>query len=132
LGISQSVKFTGRIPNDELPEYLSSADIYVSTSLSDAGLAGSTAEAMACGLPVIITDFGDNGKWVEDEINGFLIPLRDPEALASKIIQLIRDEEIRDRFGRINRQIIEERNDWQKEMRKIEELYESLMIRSKK
>jgi glycosyltransferase involved in cell wall biosynthesis len=132
LGISQNVKFTGRIPNDELPEYLNSADIYVSTSLSDAGLASSTAEAMACGLPVIITDFGDNKKWVEDGTNGFLVPLRNPQVLASKIIQLIRNKEIRDRFGRINRQIIEERNDWQKEMRKIEELYQVLMIRSKK
>jgi glycosyltransferase involved in cell wall biosynthesis len=132
LDISQSVKFTGRIPNDKLPEYLNSTDIYVSTSLSDAGLASSTAEAMACGLPVIITDFGDNKKWVQDGTNGFLIPLKNPEALASRIIHLIRNKEISDRFGKINRQIIEERNDWQKEMRKIEELYESLMIRSKK
>ncbi len=132
LGIFQSVKFTGWIPNDELPEYLDSVDIYVSTSLSDAGLASSTAEAMACGLPVIITDFGDNRKWVEDGANGFLIPLKNPQVLASKIIQLIRNKEIRDKFGQINRQIIEERNDWQKEMGKIEELYESLMIRSRK
>lgn len=132
LGISQSVKFTGRIPNDKLPEYLNSADIYVSTSLSDAGLASSTAEAMACGLPVIITDFGDNKKWVEDGTNGFLTPLKNPQVLASKIIQLIRNKEIRDKFGQINRRIIEERNDWQKEMRKIEELYEVLMVRSKR
>jgi L-malate glycosyltransferase len=132
LSISQSVKFTGRIPNDELPGYFNSADIYVSTSLSDAGLASSTAEAMACGLPVIITDFGDNKKWVEDGANGFLVPLKNPEALASKIIHLIRNKEVRDKFGQINRQIIEERNDWQKEMKKIEELYQALIIRSKK
>jgi len=132
LGISPSVKFTGRIPNDELPEYLNSADIYVSTSLSDAGLASSTAEAMACGLPVIITDFGDNKKWVEDGINGFLIPLKNPQALASKIVYLIRNKEIRNRFGHINRQIIVDRNDWAKEMAKIEKLYESLVERSKR
>ena len=132
LGISQSVKFTGRIPNDRLPEYLNSADIYVSTSLSDAGLAASTAEAMACGLPVVITDFGDNKKWIEDGTSGFLITIKNPEALASKIIQLICNKEMRDKFGQINRQIIEERNDWQKETRKREELYEVLKIRSRK
>jgi glycosyltransferase involved in cell wall biosynthesis len=76
LGISDSVKFVGWVTPDELPHYLSSADIYVSTSLSDAGLASSTAEAMACGLPVIITDFGDNRSWIKDEENGFLIPLK--------------------------------------------------------
>jgi len=127
LGISQSVKFTGRMPNDRLPEYLNSADIYVSTSLSDAGLASSTAEAMACGLAVIITDFGDNKKWVEDGTNGFLIPLSDPQVLASKIIQLIRNKEIRDKFG----QIIEERNDYHKEMEKIENIYKEITGRYK-
>jgi glycosyltransferase involved in cell wall biosynthesis len=81
---------------------------------------------------VIITDFGDNKKWVEDGTNGFLIPLSDPQVLASKIIQLIRNKEMRDKFGQINRQIIEERNDWQKETRKREELYEVLKIRSRK
>jgi glycosyltransferase involved in cell wall biosynthesis len=131
LGISQSVKFTGRMPNDRLPEYLNSADIYVSTSLSDAGLASSTAEAMACGLAVIITDFGDNKKWVEDGTNGFLIPLSDPQVLASKIIQLIRNKEIRDKFGQINRQIIEERNDYHKEMEKIENIYKEITGRYK-
>jgi glycosyltransferase involved in cell wall biosynthesis len=132
LGISQSMKFTGQIPNDELPGYLNSADIYVSTSLSDAGLASSTAEAMACGLPVIITDFGDNKKWVEDGVNGFLIPLRNPQLLATRIIQLIRNREVRDKFGRINRQIIVERNDWETEMKKVEKLYETSVEQSKK
>ena len=130
LGVCRSVRFIGQVPNDELPKYLNASDIYVSTSLSDGGLAASTAEAMACGLPVIITDFGDNRKWVEDGTNGFLVPLKDPGALASRMITLLRDKELRARFGRINRQMIEERNDWQKEMGKVEELYQALMIRS--
>lgn len=127
LGVSKSIRFVGRIPNDELPLYLRSVDIYVSTSLSDAGIAASTAEAMACGLPVIITDFGDNRKWVEDGVNGFIVPMKSPEALASKIIYLINNRESRERFGRVNRQIIEERNDWKKEMEKMEELYKGLI-----
>ena len=72
LGVSHSVTFIGSIANDELPNYINLADIYVSTSLSDAGLAASTAEAMSCGLPVVVTDFGDNRKWVEDGVNGFV------------------------------------------------------------
>ena len=132
LAVSASVIFTGRIPNNEPPKYFNSADIYVSTSLSDAGLAASTAEAMACGLPVIITDFGDNRKWVKDGTNGFLIPLRNPEALATKIIYLIRNKEIRNKFGQINRQTIVERNDWQTEMGKVEKLYETSVKKNKK
>ncbi|MDI6735138.1 MAG: glycosyltransferase family 4 protein [bacterium] len=124
LGVSGSIRFVGYIPNDELPLYLRSVDIYVSTSLSDGGIAACTAEAMACGLPVVITDFGDNRKWVEDGLNGFIIPLRNPEVLASRIICLIHDKDLREKFGQVNRQIIEERNDWKKEMGKVERLYE--------
>ena len=132
LGALDSVKFVGGIPNDELPRYLASADIYVSTSLSDAGLAASTAEAMACGLPVIITDFGDNKKWVEDGINGFIIPLKDPKSLAEKIIYLLKNEDVRKEFGKRNRKIIEERNNYYKEMKKMENIYEQLIREHKK
>jgi len=132
LGVSDSVKFGGWVPEDELPRYLALADIYVSTSLSDAGLASSTAEAMACGLPVIITDFGDNRKWVEDGVNGFIIPPRAPKVLASKIIYLLKDKETQKRFGKINQGIIVERNNREKEMEKVAKLYEELIEKHKK
>ena len=131
LGVSDSVKFTGLVPVNEIPRYLASADICVSTSLSDAGLGASTAEAMACGLPVVITDFGDNRKWVQDGVNGFIIPMRAPEILASKIIHLLKDKETRKRFGEINRKIIVERNDREKEMGKMAKLYEELIEKYK-
>ncbi len=133
LGVADSVIFLGWIPNEELPRYLALVDVYVSTALSDAGIAASTAEAMACGLPVIITDFGDNGKWVEDGVNGFLVPLKaPPEVLAAKIIYLLKDEETRKRFGKINREIITERNNWEKEMGKMANLYRELTEKLKR
>jgi len=127
LDVSDSVRFIGWLPADKLPQYITLSDIYVSTSLSDAGLASSTAEAMACGLPVIITDFGDNRTWVEDGVNGFLVPLKDPKTLALKIIHLLQNRELRKQFGQTNRQIIEERNNWEKEMGKMGKLYGELI-----
>ena len=132
LKISDSVRFVGWVPNSELPRYIVSADIYVSTALSDGGLALSTTEAMASELPVIITDFGDNRRWVKDGVNGFIIPLRDPEALAAKIIYLLQNEAVRRKFGQINREIIEERYNWKKEMGKMEKLYREVINRYKK
>ena len=126
IGVLDSIMFIGMIPNDELPQYLTSADIYVSTSLSDAGLAASTGEAMACGLPVIITDFGVNREWVEDGKNGFIIPLKNPKALAEKIITLLGNEDLRTKFGKKNRKIIEERLNYYIEMEKMENLYKQL------
>lgn len=129
LGVSDSILFVGFLANDKLPEYLASADIYVSTSLSDSGLSSSTAEAMACGIPVVITDFGDNYKWVKNDVNGFLVPLKNPDALAEKIIYLLKNPEVCRVFGEKNRMIIEEKNNFDEEMEKIEDLYIDLIQR---
>ncbi len=127
LSIMNVTRFVGFIPNEELPKYLRTADIYVSTSLSDAGISASTAEAMACGLPVIITDSGENRIWVENGKNGFLAPIRNPEILAEKIVYLLRNEEIRKKIGENPRKTIEERNNYYKEMEKMGKLYEKVL-----
>jgi len=125
LKVFESIKFLKWIPQERLPEYLRVSDVYVSTSLSDAGIASSTAEAMACGLSVIITDFGDNGKWVKDGESGFLMPLKDYRFLAEKIVFLLRNSEKRLELGSNARKVIEEKNNYYKEMEKMEKLYES-------
>ncbi|NWG11549.1 glycosyltransferase [Candidatus Bathyarchaeota archaeon] len=130
LGVSDSLKFVGFISNDELPQYLNTVDVYVSTSLSDAGIAASTAEAMACGLPVIVTDVADNRDWVEDGVNGFVVPIKNPKALAKKTIYLLENNDIRKGFGNISRKIIEERNNYYKEMENMENIYKKLMERT--
>ena len=125
LGISEKIRFVGWVPEEAMPKYLNIADIYVSTSLSDGGLSGSTAEAMSCGLPAIITDFGNNRDWIKDGTGGFLIPLKNPEVLAKKISCLIENKDLRIKFGENNRKVIEEKNNYYKEMEKMEEIYNS-------
>jgi glycosyltransferase involved in cell wall biosynthesis len=104
--------------------------VYVSTSRSDAGLAASTAEAMASGLPVVVTDSGENRVWVADGENGFIVPTQAPEMLAERILDLLRRPDVRARWGRANRQIIVERNDYVREMGRMEEIYRTLAGRA--
>jgi len=122
LGVINSIRFVGSIPHDELPYYLASSDAYVSTSLSDGGIALSTLEAMACEVAPVVTDVANNRKWIKDGENGFVIPLKDPKALAEKIIYLIENEEIRKNFGKNSRKIVEEEQNYDKEMAKAERL----------
>lgn len=129
LDIADHIRFCGQIPNQRLHEYLTTADVYVSTSLSDAGLAASTAEAMACGLPVVVTDSGENRLWVEDGKGGFVIPVRAPVSLAEKILHLLESASERRRLGLYNRSVIEERNNYSTEMTKVEALYRELVER---
>ena len=84
-------------------------------------------EAMACGLPVVVTDVGDNRYWVKEGLNGFIVPIKDPQALARSLIRLLKDEELRQRMGEENRRIALERADYRKEMEKMRRLYEVLL-----
>jgi len=126
LDISKHVRFVGLVPYDKVPKYLSAADIYVSTCFVDS-TSVSLLEAMACGLPPIVTDIPGNREWIEDGENGFLFPPRNPKALAEKVIQLIENPSLRKRFGERCFQIIKRRATWQKCVSRMEAIYESLV-----
>ncbi len=132
LNVAEYVNFVGRVNLADMPIYLASCDVYVSTSLSDAGLAASTGEAMACELPVIVTEDPDNRVWIDDGINGYIIPTKSPEALAEKISILASDSAMRKKFGQLSRQAIVERNSYETEMKKIEEMYKDVLDTCKK
>jgi len=129
LGLEGAMRFVGRLTQAELLAYLASSDIYVSTSLADAGIAASTAEAMACGLPAVVTDFGDNRSWVKDGETGYLFPCGDSDSLAERLIQLLGDAGMRKRLGANGRREIVQRNSYRGEMRKMESIYAELIER---
>ena len=72
---------------DPVPVYRSS-DIFVLPTLED-GFGYVAAEAMACGLPVIVTDACGAAEWVTPEETGWIVPPRSPEALAT-VLELAR------------------------------------------
>lgn len=127
LDVGNRVRFLGVVPNADLPSYLRASDVYVSTALSDGGLAISTAEAMACGLPVVVSDAGENRAWVNEGAGGYVVPPSEPAALASKINWLLRHEEARRTFGQANREVIAKRMNQRVEMAKMMRLYEGLV-----
>ena len=123
LKIESSVYFPGFISNPDLPQLLNNSDIYISTSLSDAGIAASTAEAMACGVPVVVTDTGENYKWVKNGETGYSVPPSEPLRLAEAIKNMILEPKEIKKVGLAGRKIISDYNDYQTEMAKMENLY---------
>ena len=123
LSVDSCIRFTGRLDNDLLPKYINLSDVYVSTSLSDGGIAASTAEAMACGLSVVVTDTGDNCLWVSEGKGGYLIPVKDPKLLAARVVDLLKKPDFRDSCGHFNRDVIEVKNNFYVEMKKMENIY---------
>ena len=130
LGASQNVRFIGYVLHDELPGYLASSNIYISTSRSDS-TSLSLQEAMACALAPVVTDLPANREWINDGENGFIVPQEDHQALAEKIVYLIEDNGVREKFGKINRKLIEDKAEYGKEMDKVEKLYEGMITASK-
>ena len=109
------------IDQRKLPYFIGGATIYVSTALSDAGLASTTAEAMACGLPVIVSDVADNRRWV-----GHACQLFQPGnhvELAEKIAYFLSHPRHMARYGRDNRNKIVKFNNYHIEMGKMEKIY---------
>lgn len=127
-GLEHCVSFGGRYSHEMLPGILGNADVYVSTSTSDAGIAASTAEAMASGLPVIVSDSGENAAWITDRVNGRLFPVGDAGALAQALSEAFHSPARRG-WAKAGRCTILERNDYQTEMGKAEGLYR-LVLRS--
>ena len=127
LEIENFVNFTGFIDNQLLPSLISSSDIYVSTSLSDAGIAASTAEAMSCEVPVVISDSAENDKWIDNENNGFLFETQNHEQLAKILINLIKNQSLREKIGKEGRRSIVDKNDYKNEMNKMNDLYLKLL-----
>jgi glycosyltransferase involved in cell wall biosynthesis len=127
LGVGPSVVFTGRVEEEEMVNCLRAGDVYVSTSLSESGVASSTAEAMSCSLPVINTDTGDIRAWIRDGEGGFVVPVRSPEIIAEKLTYFLENDDARLRAGRINRKVIEERYNVYVEMSKMQDVYRNVV-----
>lgn len=87
--------------SDNLYEELGRGGMYVSTSDSE-GLSNSLLEALAMGIPTIATDcpVGGTRMCIRDGINGYMIPVRDYEALLQKMTALASDKELGKRFAK--------------------------------
>ena len=88
LGVREIVHAPGRIGYDLLPQYFRLADCYASSALSD-GTSVSLLEAMACGLPAIVTNGYGNVEWVAPGRNGWLVEAGNPRALAAAMLEAL-------------------------------------------
>ena len=96
LDIEKNFRWDGQVPFDMMPIYYCAADVMVSIASNDS-LPNCMLEAMACGIPVIMGDIPQIREWVNDGVNGFLVPPRDPIALSESILKVFENLEGRSR-----------------------------------
>lgn len=99
MGLTEVIRFVDTpVPNYEMPQVYTSADIYVQPSIIEPyGIA--VLEAMACGKPVIGTRVGGMMDTIKDGVTGFLVPPADHEGLAKKIVYLASEQHVRENMG---------------------------------
>ena len=122
LNIRKNVFFTGEIDNVE--SYLKVADLSVLTSSPwhGEGISNSVMESMACGTPVIASDNGGTKEIIEDGVNGFLIQNGDYQSLASKILLLIKNNDLRMQFSSNSENKIKSKFSINKTIEKFDEI----------
>lgn len=96
--VMDRVSFSGAIPHGDMPERYAMADVYVQPSLTEA-FGMPVAEAMAAGVPVVGTRVGGVPEIVQDGITGRLVESGESEALAEAILELLKDESLRNSMG---------------------------------
>ena len=122
-GVMERVHFGGQVGQRDLPRWYHMADIYISPSHVD-GSSVSLLEALACGMPCLVSDIAGNKEWVEEGVNGWLFRDGDVDDLAEKILLAIKSKRSWGRIGKAARKVAEERADWKKNFGKLLEAYE--------
>lgn len=123
LGIDKQVIFTGF--RDDLVALYSAFDIYANSSVKGGGetISFATQQALAQELPVVVTDVGDVSQNVREGISGYVVPDRDPEAMADKLTRLVQDKSLRDSMGREGRKYLLERFTTERMAETVEKIY---------
>jgi len=118
LGLSDRIEFPGMVPAKDLPSYYRSADVFVLPSIIRAGktegLGVVLLEAMASGCPVIGSNVGGIPDIITDGENGFLVPEQDTRILADRIVRILSDGDLREKFRMNSYDRIEESFTWDK------------------
>lgn len=132
LGIENRVRFLGAQPHEEVLRLMQGAEIFALPSqTADSGDSEALGvvfnEASACAVPVVSTRHGGIPEAVRDGETGFLVPEKEPAALAEKLDILLSDRALGKQMGRRGRELVCEEFNIRKQTKKLEAIYDSLL-----
>jgi colanic acid/amylovoran biosynthesis glycosyltransferase len=126
LSLHQVVRFLGEMSQEEVIETMQKAHIFLLPSIEESfGVA--LLEAQAVELPVVATSVGGIPQAVKNGESGFLVTKGDENAIAQKLLHLIKNPQILPEAGKVGRKFIEEYYDIRKLNRRLVRIYEALL-----
>ncbi len=126
LGVGAHVQFAGPQPRASLRDFYAAANVFAATPWYEPfGMAA--LEAMACARPVVASELGGIGELVDDGRSGFLIPSRDPDALADRLARLHRHPGLARAMGEAGRRRACEHHTWRRQAAQLLALYREVL-----
>ncbi|GAA1413387.1 glycosyltransferase family 4 protein [Catellatospora coxensis] len=128
LDVADHVVLTGSVPWADLPAHYAAGDVFAmpcrtrNRGLDVEGLGIVYLEASAVGLPVIAGDSGGAPDAVREGETGFVVPGRDVETLAARLVELLSDEALRAKMGAAGRAWVEQEWGWDLQARRLRDL----------
>jgi glycosyltransferase involved in cell wall biosynthesis len=131
LGVEKYVKFAGYVKHENMQEYMKACDVFVSTSLSDT-TSVTLLEAMACGLPCVVTGIEGNREWIKEGVNGYLFDCKNSEELTEKVLTLHkRDAKEMKKIGESNSRLVKKKCDWEVNMKRVDKLFRVVVMKQR-
>ncbi|HIE43243.1 MAG TPA: glycosyltransferase family 1 protein [Candidatus Omnitrophica bacterium] len=103
LDVEEDTYFLGE--RKDIPQIMATLDVFVLASMVE-GSPASLKEAMVSGKPVVATAVGGIPEIIEDGVSGILVPLGESARLASKIIRILKSQELAEKLGRGAQEVI--------------------------
>ena len=122
LGKKDSVFFYETIPNSQVPDVIRGCDVFVNSSKQES-FGVTIVEAMACGVPVVVTDCPGPREVVVDGVTGIVLKDRNPQTMADAFVKLLTDEDLRKRMGKAGRERVLKEYDWSKNVETLINVY---------
>ncbi|MDD5746642.1 MAG: glycosyltransferase family 4 protein [Candidatus Omnitrophica bacterium] len=126
LGIADSIIFAGLVPPQQIPEYIQAIDVLAHTSLHE-GLPRAVVQGFAGGIPVVCFDVDGARDVVIDSVNGYLVPAKNTELLATRLIELLRDPNKAQRMGSAGERTAGERFNAESMVSAIDAVYREIL-----
>jgi len=124
LGIEKDTYFIGRCA--QVAELLRVSDVCVLSSKSE-GFSNSILEYMSAAKPVVAIDVGGASEAIVNNQTGFLVESDDDETMANRLIELLQNPELAERFGKCGRERVEKNFSLAAQLAKTSELYDKLL-----
>ncbi|MAF50502.1 MAG: hypothetical protein CMH64_00250 [Nanoarchaeota archaeon] len=132
LNLEENIIFTGKIPNENLPRYYASADIFIGPSIIaedgwTEGMGIVFLESISSGTPVIGSDVGGISDIIKDNETGLLVEQKNSEQIANAVGKILKDKKIGEKMVKKGKKYVEENYSWDVVAERFEKIYGELI-----